>query len=178
MEDFARGTGTTGLADAISHLIEDWGVSGADVAVVEGIPGSDRVVFDLIAHLLPGVVFVPFTEVWLRGLPARAGQMWVSTRFHPHLLAAATGASGLAISGRSDYYPNKHQSLIEAGSRWRLADSADLPSTPACSGGFDAQTVERLHRQKAALAAQIYPPAVSAMRRAVDALRTIRRQAI
>jgi hypothetical protein len=110
-----------------------------------------------------------------RRAPARAGQTWVSTRFHPHLLAAAAGASGLALSGRGDYYPIKHRSLIEAGSRWRLADSSDLPSTPVRAGGFDAQAVEQLCRQKAALAAQIYPSAPSSIRRAVDALRVMRR---
>lgn len=172
MDDFADGQGTDGLTNAIARLIEQWHLDGEDVAVVEGMPGSDRIVFDRVAHLLPGVVFVPFTDVWNRGLPARASQTWVSTRFHPHLLAAATGASGLALSGRSDYYPNKHQSLVDAGSRWRLAESADLPSTPVRDGGFTAEAVGKLRRGKAALAALIYPTAPSsAVRRAVTKLR-------
>jgi hypothetical protein len=175
MEDFADGQGAEGLAAAIARLIEQWNIRGDDVAVVEGIPGSDRIVFDRIAHLLRGVVFVPFTEVWSRGLPARAGQTWVSTRFHPHLLAAAAGASGLALSGRRDYYPVKHRSLVDAGSRWRLADSSDLPSTPVRDGGFSTEAVGRLRQGKATLAAQIYPTAPScAIRKAVTLLRSFR----
>lgn len=172
MEDFADGLGIEGLERAITRLIEQWGLSGCDVAVIEGIPGADRIVFDRIAHLLPGAEFVPFSTVWNHGLPATADQVWVSTRFHPHLLAAAVGASGLALSGRADYYPNKHRSLVEAGSRWRLANSTDLPPEPVRDGGFSADAV-MLHRaRKAALAAEIYPPKVSGMRRARDRLQS------
>jgi polysaccharide pyruvyl transferase WcaK-like protein len=176
MDDFADGQGTEGLTNAIARLIEQWRLDGEDVAVVEGMPGSDRIVFDRVAHLLTGVVFVPFTDVWNRGLPARAGQTWVSTRFHPHLLAAATGASGLALSGRSDYYPIKHQSLVAAGSRWQVIESSELPSKPVQDGGFTAHTVEQLRRRKSTLAAQLYPPApFSPMRRALEALRVTKR---
>jgi polysaccharide pyruvyl transferase WcaK-like protein len=177
VEDFAGGQGTEGLTAAIAQLIERWNLRGDDVAVVEGMPGADRIVFDRAAHLLPGVVFVPFTEVWNRGLPARAGQTWVSTRFHPHLLAAAAGASGLALSGRSDYYPIKHRSLIDSGSRWRLADSTELPLTPVRDGGFTAQTVELLRRRKASMVAQIYPSAsTSSIRKTAAVLRKFRRR--
>lgn len=178
MEDFAHGEGTDGLTRAIIGLIERWELAGDDVAVIEGMPGADRIVFDRVSHLLPGVVFVPFTTVWNHGLPASANQVWVSTRFHPHLLAAAVGASGLALSGRADYYPNKHQSLVEAGSRWRIADSTDLPSAPVRDGGFSADAV-MLHRdRKAALAAEIYPPTPSTMRRARNRLRLTMRKPI
>lgn len=164
MEDFGGGRGTESLAAAISQLIAQWNLRGEDVAFVECIPGADRIVFDKVAHLLEGAVFVPFTEVWNRGLPAREGQTWVSTRFHAHLLAAATGAAGLAISGRVDYYPIKHRSLVDAGSRWVLADSAVVPPQPT-RGGFTPQSVERFHARKRALADQIYPPTVSSQLR-------------
>ncbi|MEO3757552.1 polysaccharide pyruvyl transferase family protein [Mycobacterium sp. B14F4] len=178
MEDFAKGEGTEGLTRAITRLIEQWGVAGDDVAVIEGIPGADRIVFDRVSHLLPGALFVPFTTIWTDGLPATAKQVWVSTRFHPHLLAAAVGASGLALSGRADYYPNKHQSLVEAGSRWRIADSMELPPTPVHDGGFTPEAVMLQRGRKAALAAEIYPPEQSPMRRARNSLRlTMRRSA-
>lgn len=175
VEDFAGGRGIDGLIAAIGALIERWDITGREVAVVEGIPGADRIVFDRIAHLLTDALFVPFTDVWRHGFPARAGQTWVSTRFHFHLLAAAAGASGLALSGRTDYYPIKHQSLLDAGSRWRLADSPELPPAPVQDGGFTPQTVAALHRQKSEIAADVYPPAPSSIRRAVGALRMIRR---
>jgi hypothetical protein len=167
IEDFADGLGADGLTKAITVLIEQWNISGDEVAAVEGIPGSDRVIFDRIAHLLPGAAFATFTDVWRHGLPARAGQTWVSTRFHPHLLAAAAGASGLALAGRRDYYPIKHQSLIDSGSNWQIADSlASLPSAPVRDGGFAPEDVEVLRKRKSTLAGQIYPSAsgVSASR--------------
>ena len=110
--------------------------------------------------------------------PGAAGTGRADMGQHPipsHLLAAAVGASGLALSGRSDYYPIKHRSLIEAGSRWRVTNSSELPRTQVRDGGFSVQAVELLRRQKAALAAQIYPPAPSSLRNAVGALRRIRR---
>lgn len=177
MDDFAGGQGTDGLTEAITVLIDRWKLRGDEVAVVEGIPGSDRVIFDRIAHLLPGAAFATFTDVWRHGLPARSHQSWVSTRFHPHLLAAATGASGLALSGRSDYYPIKHQSLVDTGSRWRVADSlSELPSEPVRDGGFTADDVAVFRRRKTTLAGEIYPSAgASPFQRAVSAVSRVRR---
>lgn len=176
MEDFADGQGTEGLARAMIHLIAQWKLTGGEVAVVEGIPGADRIVFDLVADQLRGAIFVPFTTVWNDGLPARSGQVWVSTRFHPHLLAAAAGASGLALAGRSDYYPTKHQSLIDSGSHWQMASSTKLPAAPVRDGGFSPETVLFLRRRKSAQASQLYPPAHSSVRRAADALRLFGRR--
>lgn len=172
MDDFAGGRGTDGLAEAVSAFLDQWGIQGEEVVVVEAIPGADRLVYDRIAHRVPGAIFVPFTELWRRGLPARSDQTWVSTRFHVHLLAAAAGASGLAPPGRIDYYPVKHQSLIDAGSHWHIVDSADLPSAPIHSGGFDPDTVDGLHQGKVALADRIYPPP-SWRRRGLTALRSV-----
>ncbi|KUI24520.1 hypothetical protein AU195_01680 [Mycobacterium sp. IS-1496] len=157
MDDFAGGAGIDGLAETVRRLVERWDIRGDEVAFVEGIPGADRVVFDRVGHLLPGAQFVPFTDVWNRGLPARSGQIWVSTRFHHHLVAGAAGASGLALCGRSDYYPVKHRSLVDAGSPWHTTDDYDLPADPVGTGGFTAQTVATLRSRKRALATDLYP---------------------
>lgn len=158
MDDFGGGRGSDGLLAAVSTLINRWDIRGNEVAVIEALPGADQVIYDRIVHMLPGAMRVPFNELWRRGLPARGGQMWISTRFHAHLLAAAAGASGLALSGRHDYYPTKHRSLIDAGSRWQISDLAGLPANPPRAGGFPAQTAYRLQQRKALLADQIYPP--------------------
>lgn len=42
-------------------------------------------------------------------------------------VALAAGASGLALCGRSDYYPVKHRSLLDAGSAWKTTDSSTCP---------------------------------------------------
>ncbi|MCW4352630.1 polysaccharide pyruvyl transferase family protein [Hoyosella sp. YIM 151337] len=147
------------IARRATELLDAWGVKGDQVAVIEGIPGTDRVVFDQIADRVEGAEFVPFTELWRNGLPARRGQTWISTRFHPHLLAAATGASGVALSGRKGYYDTKHRSLTAAGSQWLVlgADASSLAPAQPRGGGFAASDVERMVMQKRDLAAALYP---------------------
>jgi polysaccharide pyruvyl transferase WcaK-like protein len=175
MDDHDDNRGVEGLAAAVSQLIQQWRLRGEQVAFVEGLPGADRLVYDRVAAQLPGALFVPFTELWNRGVPARAGQTWVSTRFHPHLLAAAVGASGVAVSGRTDYYPIKHESLVAAGSRWQVSVAGALPESPPADGGFDAATVARLRADKLALAAQLYPPPAPPPSRIRRAIRGISR---
>lgn len=171
VDDFAGGDGVDGLAEVVRRVVERWHISGQDAAFVEGIPGADRIVFDRVAHLLPGVLFVPFTDIWTHGLPARPEQTWITTRFHHHLLAAATGASGVALTGHSDYYAVKHHSLLDVGSRWHVTDNYDLPAAPSREGGLPSNAVARLHAVKKALAARLYPQeAPSTLRRAAKAL--------
>lgn len=147
-------TATDHIDDALRELISRWGIRGDDCAFVEGIPRTDRHTFDRLAPLLPGAQFISFEELWDTGLPARPGQVWISSRFHFHLLAGAAGAAGVHLPGRSDYYPIKHTSLVDAGSRWiALRDTgAEPPSAP----GFDPETVSRLHAAKRAVADAVY----------------------
>lgn len=50
-----------------------------------------------------------------------------------HLVAAAAGATGLAVSVSRAYYTPKHRSLIDLGSGWTMSDADEdaLPSRPA-----------------------------------------------
>lgn len=107
---------------------------------------------------LPAARFVPFQELWAAGLPARAGQVWLSTRFHPHLFAAARGASGVAIRTGSGYYDVKHGSLVAAGSQWPAMelDNDGAPAVPD-RGGFDRAIVAARTRAAEGLAGEIYP---------------------
>ncbi|MDV8002124.1 polysaccharide pyruvyl transferase family protein [Rhodococcus sp. IEGM 1408] len=174
------------VAETVARVLADWAVPGERMSVVEAIPGGDRVVWDLVcaretaaSHDVAGggngddddevgralaalqlhrARFVPFQEVWAEGLPARPGQTWLTTRFHPHLFAAARGASGVALRTGSGYYDVKHGSLVSAGSPWPaigLADEAapDVPDT----GGFDPETVTARVRAAESLAEEIYP---------------------
>ncbi|WP_299575351.1 polysaccharide pyruvyl transferase family protein [uncultured Williamsia sp.] len=147
-------TASAHIESELRELITRWGIRGDDCAFVEGIPRTDRHTFDRLAPLLPGAQFISFEELWNTGLPARPGQVWVSSRFHFHLLAAAAGAAGVHLPGRTDYYPIKHTSLVDAGSRWIGLDEtgSEPPSTP----GFDPTTVNRLHAAKRAVADAIY----------------------
>lgn len=148
--------GTASIAGATLSMLRGWGVAPEQVGVVEGIPRVDREVYALIEHEMPGARFYPFVDVWDNGLPVSAGQTWISTRFHPHMVAAAAGATGVAISISPDYYATKHRSLIELGSGWTLVEDLEkVPERPT-RGGFDAATVQRLRRQKREVADAIY----------------------
>lgn len=119
--------GPEALAQSALETIRAWGVDGSKIGYIEGIPGKDRRVFDILAPDVPGMRFYPFTEVWRDGLPARRGQRWLTTRFHHHLMAAAVGAWGVVFPVKAGYYDVKHQSLLDRGSRWVVAE----PGKPA-----------------------------------------------
>ena len=148
--------GVAALADFLADTLRTWNVSGADLGVIECIPGADRTVFSWIERAFPGARFYPFSEIWDRGIPAAAGQTWISTRFHPHLVAAAVGAAGLAVSVSKAYYATKHRSLVERGSGWTIVDDLDrIPERPTGTG-FDRQALAAFHKAKLELAERLY----------------------
>lgn len=143
------------LAGYVLRTLRAWDVDPARVGVVEGVPGGDREVYDLLHHELPGARFVPFSEVWSAGLPARPDQCWISTRFHVHLLAAAAGATGVAVSVKPGYYSTKHRSLLDLGTGWELAEDLDvLPPPP--TGTFAAHAVDKAREDKRSIADAVY----------------------
>ena len=153
------------LAAGVLSILREWKIAPANVGVVEGIPRVDRDVYALFEHELPGARFYPFPDVWAHGLPVAPTQTWISTRFHPHLVAAAGGAAGVAISVRPDYYGAKHRSLTELGSGWTLVEDVEalaagrVPQRPT-GDGFDTELVERLAGAKRQLADAVYAPVV------------------
>lgn len=126
--------------------------------------GDDDEVGRALAALdLPRAHFVPFQHLWTAGLPARSEQAWLTTRFHPHLFAAARGASGVALLSGSAYYDVKHGSLAAAGSPWVTVAASDVvvvdspvPPLPT-AGGFAAPAVSALVAAAQALADEVYP---------------------
>jgi len=143
------------LAGLVSQTLRAWQVAPENLGIVEGVPRIDREVYALLEHELPGARFYPFSEVWRDGLPVRPGQTWLSTRFHPHLVAAAAGASGVAIPVSQDYYLTKHNSLVALGSRWTVADKLSVPDRPT-AGGFPPGVIRACHAAKTRLAQTIY----------------------
>lgn len=166
------------VAETVARVLAAWAVPGERMSVLESIPGGDRVVWDLVcaradaagradddelgrslaALGLHRARFVPFQEVWAGGLPARPGQTWLTTRFHPHLFAAARGASGVVLRTGSGYYDVKHGSLTDAGSPWSTVEPGGeaVPALPD-RGGFAPGTVGERVRAAEALAGEIYP---------------------
>ena len=157
--------GVAALADFVAETLRTWKITGADLGVVECIPGTDRTVFSWIERAFPDARFYPFSEVWDKGMPAASGQTWISTRFHPHLVAAAVGASGIAVSVSKSYYTTKHRSLVDRGSGWTIVDDLDeIPDRPSGSG-FDPDQLAEYEREKSELAARIYPRRTSRVAR-------------
>lgn len=152
--------GPPALAGRVRGILRRWEVDPGDVTFVEAIPRVDRAVYDLLAADLPGAAFMPFSDLWRDGVPALAGQVWLSTRFHLHLTAAVAGARGVALSVAPDYYDTKHRSLIELGSGWSMLDAAGtaIPDFPEM-GGYSADTVGALRARKTVVAERIYAPA-------------------
>lgn len=146
---------TPALAEAVLQCLRKWDVRDNQVAFVECIPRVDRRVFDLLQPLMPGCHFVPFVDVWDLGLPALPGQRWISTRFHPHLLASAAGAKGVYVCVQPDYYATKHESLCALGSGWRGAELGQLLPEAGSPGSFPEEA-KRVRGLKETLAADIY----------------------
>lgn len=111
-----------------SRTLRSWGVDDEPVLMLECLPPNDLHGHERLSEALPQLRVMPFDQLWRDGFPSIAGQRWISTRFHPHLIAAAMGSPGLAVSPRSGYYRTKHRSLIDLGSGWTLVD--DLSTTP------------------------------------------------
>ncbi len=153
-------TGVAALTDFVAATLDAWEVDGSDVTVVECIPGLDVQIAERLGDRLAGSARIPFLQAWRAGLPLDRPQTWLSTRFHPHLLAAASGASGVAVVSKPDYYGTKHGSLVDAGSQWTVFDGGDdVPPRPT-DGGFPADTTARNRAAKKALADRLYPRGV------------------
>lgn len=139
---------------------------GVRAFYVEAIPGADRLAYEALADLIPEERFIPFVRIWSDGLPLSAGQAWVTSRFHFHLLAASAGATGTAVGMKKGYYDVKHESVAALGSGWTLAfeesgdDSGNDGQRRGTSGepNLLQQSLQALVERKLAEARSIYPP--------------------
>lgn len=150
-------TGPDALARVVGSVLDAWRVPGSAVTVIEGIPGGDLDIPSRLGDRLEGATIIPFIDIWRSGLPVGRGDTWISTRFHPHLVAAAAGDSGVAIIPRPDYYATKHRSLAAAGSRWTIVDDPDVIPARPTAGGFSTDDRDRAVAAKRALAHRLYP---------------------
>src|SRR5690606_5163924 len=107
--------------DLVREFVARYGHDdGARLAFIENYPPHDAQLWLRLRDRYPACVWVPFADLWRAGLKGRPGQRWLTTRFHAHLLAAATGASGVAVDIQPDYYGVKHASLTEIGIGWTV----------------------------------------------------------
>jgi hypothetical protein len=159
--DLQHDLSTEDAFEANLALIRDFLTSdaaeGRTVHYVEAIPGGDRVAYERLSDLIPEENFFPFVRLWAEPFPARPRQIWLTSRFHLHLFAAACGAAGVAFEIDEDYYRTKHASLIELGTGWSVANpSTQGPVTPSGGNSF-RMAAQRLHRGKVLEAEKIFP---------------------
>lgn len=138
-------------------FLADSSLSGRTFRYLEAIPGVDRIAYDQLKDLIPEENLVSFLDLWDDGFPGRAGQVWFTSRYHLHLLAAACGAVGAAVEINDDFYRIKHESLIEAGTGWSLVRSGSGTTEPAAGDPQFRVTAARLHRTKVLEAEKLYP---------------------
>lgn len=150
-------SGLDALTRFVGNTLDAWEVPGHAVTIVEGIPGHDLEVPTRLGDRLDGATRIPFLDVWRAGLPVGRGNTWISTRFHPHLIAAAAGDSGVGLIGRPDYYATKHQSLVDAGSAWTVVTDPEVIPPRPDAGGFGADDRNQAIAAKKALAQRLYP---------------------
>jgi hypothetical protein len=138
----------------LAEVVRAWRVD--EVGLLECLPDADREILELAEQILPVSRRYGVEDVLAKGLPVSPEQTWLSTRFHPHLVAAAGGAGGIALNIKPDYYGTKHASLIKAGSGWSLLSEPMIPARPK-SGGFGEERCAELRAAKRAVADRIYP---------------------
>lgn len=141
---------------------------GRKVAYIEAIPGSDHRAYTELQDVVDR--FIPFTDVWKQGIPTAPGQQWVTTRFHLHLLGAASGGEGVAVSVEPDYYSTKHRSLLDLGTGWSYVDTPNQTASPSRAPGF-AGRAGTLAAGKLQEAHSIYS-SLAGTRTVLDRLRT------
>lgn len=141
-----------GLRELVNSFAERHSASG--VGFAEAIPPDDSKF--AAEYVADGAPFFPFVRMWDHGFPARAGQEWLTSRFHFHLLAAAAGAKGTIVNARPGYYDVKHSSLVALGTGWTVREigssedihasvSPDFPDLARVLGAEKSQLAERLY---------------------------------
>ncbi len=141
---------------AVRRLLTGGLAEGRMVHYVEAIPDGDHGAFEQLGDLIPADNFVPFVRFWSEPFPAKPRQVWLTSRFHLHLLAAASGAAGVAFEIDRDSYRVKHSSLAAAGTGWPVVAIGDA-AVPAPAGGHNFRVAaRRMHRAKVLEAEQIY----------------------
>ena len=115
--------------EAVRALLTHPRMVGRPVRYLEAIPGVDRIAFDRLSDLIDAEAFLPFIDLWRGGFPAQHDQTWITTRFHLHLLAAATGAEGVVLRAERALLPEPAH--VPAGSGHGVAGGTARQLRPA-----------------------------------------------
>lgn len=108
------------MIDFARRQIEAFGIPRERVRYVEAIPGDDYAGYAALRDYIAEDGFIPFNHFWFSHFQFAPNQVWLTTRFHHHLVGALHGARGVVLNGQPGYYDIKHGSLIDSGTNWLL----------------------------------------------------------
>jgi len=171
--DFISEEAWTDLEDAVHRFAGRYGgEDGEGLAFLEFYPPLDSQRWPSIGTRYPKAEFIPFQRLWQEGLPIAPEQHWLTTRFHGHLLAAANGAHGVAVSVSADYYATKHQSLVDVGTGWGVLALEDLSEIRTSLDLAFPERAAEYQRRKLETARTLYPrsPAQTSWKARLNAL--------
>lgn len=130
------------------------GIAEASIGFAEANPPDDAYFRGLTR---PEARMYAFGAMWADGLPARAGQRWLTSRLHTHLLAAAAGAAGLVLAGPPDQH-SKHDALLGLGTGWTVVEAgAPVRAEDATVDPSFPERARELAARKRAQADRLYP---------------------
>lgn len=155
--------------DVISQLSRGY-VGAFDSLYFWMCTAGDAGAYGSLAKKFPSVLPLSWAGL-LDGIPLHETNVMITARFHPHLVGARLGMTGLYQSG-SGYYDVKHGSLLALGSPFTAGNVGDLVEANAGAAGAPSKLFlddVDLVAQKAEVAERILPQ-VSAKRRPADRL--------
>ncbi len=148
------------MVQSVRAVLESLSAQGRPLHYLECIPGTDGRAYEKLADLIPEENKVSFVKLWGQEFPARPGQTWITTREHPHLMAAACGAAGVAVELEAE--AGDHAALLELGTGWSLVKPDNIAVEDAqVSKGFPYKC-RMLVQDKLKEAKSLYPAAPKA----------------
>lgn len=130
---------------------------GKTLGYFEAIPGADSVAYHRLKEKVSDIKFYAFSELWTKGFPAKSDTEIISTRFHHHLVGASLGLKGSVLIIDSEYYENKHDSLLSLNTGWQVINhqNRDNEIYPSVNVEFK-KIANNLSLDKLRLAQQLY----------------------
>ena len=155
--DLIDEAGFESMVQSVRGVLEQLAAQGRPLHYLECIPGTDGLAYEKLSDLIPAENKVSFVELWGKEFPARPGQTWITTREHPHVMAAACGAAGVAVELEAE--AGDHAALLELGTGWSLVKPDSIAVEDAqVSKGFPYKS-RMLVQDKLSEAKKLYPAA-------------------
>lgn len=152
---FAERNWESFAAPFVAHVAQTYAPAFQRVTFWNNAPDKDAFALKKVREAIPQVEVIEIGDLVNAPLPFGEDDAMVTTRFHPHMMAARAGIPGLYRQGNS-YYMTKHGSVALLGSGMKPVEMKNLPNVlPTDRGTLHARDAE-LRAQKLALAERIY----------------------